>query len=201
MTRSVTYTDGSTSYAEVAHDVWTPSKQLSDELRDLLPSAHDFTGEIRRYQFDGVELMQRKLNGPRMYLVGDLERGYQREKFYVRVFFDNEVIERRDIDTIRRSCFEGARLVGQHISMRVTDMLEAMRPKGPLSPEHLQAQADWYRAPMTVRFTGAPMRLPTKWIDGVFACYDPMSDRVAIHFATYFTVAPVGEEWVPGDDA
>lgn len=187
---------GSTDYAKVAIDVWQPSKKLSDELRDLLPSSRDLFSEVSRFRLPGVEFMLATHTGPSLRIAVDDDnvRAYKREKFYVRVFLDSEVVIARDVDEIRRACFEGAALAGTHIGFRVMDVIESLRPQGPFGATFLKAQADWYQMPMTVRFTGQPMKLPQhRWADSSFACFDPMSDRVALHFATYFTVAPPGE--------
>lgn len=185
---------GSDNYAEVALDIWTPSKRLSDELRDLIPSTADLLAEIRRHQVPGVELMPAAHNGRSLRLAADVDREYMREKFYVRVLLDSLAVRARDVDVIRRAVFEGAALVGKHIAFRVCDVIESLRPPLGASVEWSSARASHWRTPMTVRFTGQPMMLPEHhWSDGTFACFDYRSDRVVFHMATYFTVAPVGE--------
>jgi hypothetical protein len=188
------FVDGSTNFASIAFDVWTPSKKLSDELRDLIPSSHDLLNEIRRYQMPGVELMPADFTGRRLRLQSDPEREYVRDKFYVRIFLDQEAVIARDVDHVRRACFDGARFVGEHIRERVEDAIDALRPPPGACVDWFKAMASVIEMPMTVRFTGEPMHLPKhRWGDGSFACFDPLCDRIAFHMCTYFTVAPVGE--------
>lgn len=164
---------GSESYAEVAIDLWRPSKKLSDDLRPLLPNTRELLDEIRRYMPSGVELMSNANHG-RFFAIGG--ENYTREKFYVRVLLENEYVVGKSTDHVRRACFDGAKLVGNHIARHVVALREKVA------------------APIAVRFTAEPMMLPcSSHVSDDFAALDLTTDRVAIHFMTYFVVTPAGD--------